>query len=144
MKSLSLRFSEKFAPDTGTIEEHKNIIDKYGYVWYGKLGNAISDKVKKEILAEKESKVLLIHSGSVERYWAKISDIQKEQPDLKYVPEYYHDKASKIKAWIKITKIEVAEKDVMSKCIVVSSKNVLSQASKYSMNPCLFIEYEGE
>ena len=83
----------------------------------------------------------LLHSYTLT---TKISDIQKEQPDLKYVPEYYHDKASKIKAWIKITKIEVAEKDVMSKCIVVSSKNVLSQASKYSMNPCLFIEYEGE
>lgn len=44
MKSIALRFSEKFAPPEGTIAAHQALIDEKGYVWYGKLGSALSAK----------------------------------------------------------------------------------------------------
>ena len=40
--------------------------------------------------------------------------------------------------------VEEAEKDVMMKCIVPSSGNTLSKASKYSMSPYFRIEYNTE
>ena len=49
MKILSLRFGENFAPKCGTIMAHKELIDKFGYVWYGKFGNPVSEKIIKEI-----------------------------------------------------------------------------------------------
>lgn len=44
MKTIALRFGEHFAPPCGTIAAHQAIIDDKGYVWYGKLGNTVSDK----------------------------------------------------------------------------------------------------
>ena len=40
--------------------------------------------------------------------------------------------------------LEKAEKDVLSKCFVLSSGDCLSNASKHSMNPYFKIEYRGE
>lgn len=36
MKTVALRFSNKFAPICGTIEAHEELIKKRGYAWYGK------------------------------------------------------------------------------------------------------------
>ena len=139
MKTIALRFGETFSPECGTIKAHQYVIDQLGYVWYGKLGSSISDKVINDIVKEKEKKILLIHSGSIDRYWAYYDEISKSVPDLG-IPSYYKDNADKFKVWFKITKIEKAEKDVMSKYVVISSQNMLSEASKKSMNPCFYIE----
>ena len=45
MKTIALRFGEHFSPDCGTIAAHQEIIDKLGYVWYGKMGSTVSDKL---------------------------------------------------------------------------------------------------
>lgn len=141
MKTIALRFGETFSPRCGTIEAHQQVIKKYGYVWYGKLGSSISDSKLDLMKNEKTKKILLIHSGGIDRYWAYYDEISKEKPKNHY-PRYYSDMADKFKVWFKITRIESAPKDIMSKCTVVSSKSVLSVASKYSMNPCFFIECE--
>ena len=39
MKTVALRFSDNYAPEEGMIFLHQQLIDKYGYVWYGKFGN---------------------------------------------------------------------------------------------------------
>ena len=44
MKTIALRFGETFSPDCGTIIAHQQVIDKLGYVWYGKTGAALADK----------------------------------------------------------------------------------------------------
>ena len=63
MKTIALRFSNKFAPDIGTIEAHNEMIRENGYVWYGKLGNKIAAGVFGEILGNEEPRIILIHSG---------------------------------------------------------------------------------
>lgn len=143
MKSIALRFSDNFAPPEGTIEAHRQIIVRNGFVWYGKLGSAISGKVMKETLAEKSPRILLIHSGKSARYWAFISDIQWEQPNGG-IPAYYRDRADDFKTWFRISRIEEAPKDVLSHCVVSSSGNTLSYASKSSMSPYFIVEYNEE
>ena len=144
MKTLALRFGETFSPECGTIEAHKKVINKLGYVWYGKTGSPVSDQKLKQMKEEGTNKILLIHSGGFDRHWAYFEEVSKEIPPKKGIPSYYVDMAYKFKTWFKITKIEEAPRDIMSKCYVLSSKSVLSEASKYSMNPCFFIECEEE
>ncbi len=92
MITVALRFSENFAPREGTIVAHEQIINKNGYVWYGKIGTPLSAKVCASILENDEPRILLIQSGGIKRYWGYIKEISHEQPDLDYVPSYYHDK----------------------------------------------------
>ena len=140
MKTIALRFSNNFAPASGTIAEHQKIIDQIGYAWYGKLGTPISNTVINQILENDEPKVLLIHSGAIGRYWAYIDAIQKDVPNLSHVPAYYRDMAEKFNTWLRVTRFENAPKNILSQCIVVSSGATLSQASKHSMSPYFIIE----
>ena len=78
MRTVALRFAENFAPDCGTIAAHQEIIDERGFVWYGKLGSPVSAKVAGEILKDDDPRILLIHSGGVERWWAHIEAIKRE------------------------------------------------------------------
>lgn len=141
MKGVALRFFEKFAPEDGTIAEHQKIIDKLGYVYYGKMGAPISDKNIKMLMEQDIVKVLLIHSGKINRYWATVEKITKTKPQLNEFPEYYHDISDNFKTWFKITKIEDAPKNIMGECKIASSGATLGEASKHSMSPYFIIEY---
>lgn len=142
MKTIALRFGEHFSPKCGTIAAHQEIIDKLGFVWYGKMGTSVSDKVIADIKAADHPQILLIRSGKAERYWAKISEIQHKVPPLSEIPEYYRDTAGTFKTWFKIKEFELAARDVMSKCKVASSGNALGEVSKHSMSPYFIITYD--
>lgn len=140
MKGIALRFFEKFAPEDGTIAEHQKIIEKIGYVYYGKMGPPVSEKNIQMLMGPDEIKVLLIHSGKTDRYWATVEKIVKKQSQYDEFPSYYHNVADKFKTWFKIVKIEEAPKNVMGKCKVASSGATLGEASKHSMSPYFIIE----
>jgi hypothetical protein len=143
MRTIALRYSENFAPDAGTISAHRDIIESNGYVWYGKLGAKISTEAKNSILTEDSPKILLIHSGKIDRYWAYVKEILFECPeDIENIPSYYRDNRIKFKTWFKVTRFEKASNDVLSKCIVASSKQPLSLVSKHSLSPYFKIEYK--
>ena len=142
MKTRALRFGEHFSPECGTIAAHQEIIDKLGYVWYGKLGSPVNRKIIDEILQNEDGRFLLINSGKADRYWVHISDISKEIPTYEEFPAYYHEIAEKMKTWFKVTYFEPAEKGVMAKCFVASSGSPLTEASKHSMSPYFIINYE--
>ena len=141
MKTIALRFSEKFSPPKGTVAAHEELISSFGYVWYGKLGSSISDKVASEIMLNKDPKILLIHSGKFDRYWLHIQEISRETPPLYEIPEYYRDMSEKFKVWFKVKAFEKAPRDIMSYCYVASSKGRLTEQSKYSMSPYFIIDY---
>lgn len=140
MKTVALRFADNFAPECGTIAAHEQVIKEFGHVWYGKLGNKVSDKMLKTIMDAEEPKILLIQSGKSNRYWAYICKAQHEQPNLKEVPFYYRDMAGIFRTWFCVTRFEKAPKNIMSECIVSSSGALLGIASKHSMSPYFIIE----
>ncbi len=135
MRTIALRFSNKFAPECGTIEAHNELIREKGYVWYGKLGNKIATGVFDEILKNDEPRILLIHSGAANRYWAYVDKIQHVIPEKKDITAYYRNDADKFKTWFRVTRFESALRDIMSKCTVTSSGQELGIASKYNMSP---------
>jgi len=139
MRTIALRFAENFAPVIGTISAHQEIINSIGYVWYGKLGTPISSKVAEDIMLNNNPKILLIHSGKLERYWAHISEVSRIVPPLIEIPEYYRNMTEKFNCWFKITSFEEASRDIMSKCFVASSNVPLPQVSKHSMSPYFII-----
>lgn len=140
MKTVALRFGEQFAPECGTMAAHQKVISEKEFVWYGKLGNPVSIAVAKEILSQDSPAILLISSGKQERYWAYINAIQRETPDIEWIPEYYRDKASQFKTWFRVTRFEPAPKDVMSEWVVASSGKPLNEVSRHSMSPYFIIE----
>lgn len=142
MKTIALRFGEHFAPACGTISAHQNIISEKGFVWYGKMGSRVSDTVRKEIMGDKGCKILLIRSGSAERYWACVERISDTPDDISAIPQYYRDDKGIFKTWFKITNFEEAPKDIMSRCIVTSSGQPLGSVSKHSMSPYFKISYD--
>lgn len=144
MKTVALRFADNFAPDAGTIAAHNEMIEKLGFVWYGKLGAAVSKKVIDEIMKNEKPRILLIHSGKADRYWAYVGKIQHELPDRHQIPEYYRDNAGIFKTWFKVIRIEAAPSNVLSKCKVASSSRPLSEVSKSSMSPYFIINVEDE
>ena len=91
MKTIALRFSDNYAPKEGMIYLHQQLIDKCGYVWYGKFGNKISKEIIDEQLKTDDPKILLIKSGSVERYWIHFAAHQEVIPELDKIPEYYRN-----------------------------------------------------
>ncbi len=144
MKTVALRFSDKFAPDEGTIKAHERLIKDRGYVWYGKLGLPLSQKAIDYIMDNEDPKILLIHSGKTARYWAHVSEILKEEPSIEGIPEYYQEIRDRFKTWIKVQWFEQAPKNIMGKCKVISSGANLGEVSRHSMSPYFIIEVEGE
>lgn len=142
MKTIALRFGEHFAPECGTISAHQQIIDEHGFVWYGKLGTPLSEKIKTTIMKLERPYILLINSGKADRYWAHISEIKKETPEIDVIPAYYRNSAEKFKTWFKVVSFEPAPSDIMSKCRIASSQALLGETSKRSMSPYFIIEYE--
>lgn len=142
MKTIALRFADNYAPADGTIKLHEDVITKFGYVWYGKFGNSLSQKNIEMLLEMKERKFLLIKSGCQERYWVYFEDIKKEDIDIDAIPEYYRNDKGRVKCWFKVTKFEKADSKVMSKCFVSSNGSLLSNTSKYSMSPYFVIDYK--
>lgn len=144
MKTIALRFAENFAPECGTIAAHEEMISEKGYVWYGKLGSSVSLKIAEEILGAEDPVLLLVHSGGTDRWWAHISKIQRETPGLEEIPKYYRMQADDFGCWFKVERFEKADSNVMSRCFVVSSGKVLSEASRHSMSPYFIISYLSE
>lgn len=144
MLTVALRYAENFAPPCGTIAAHQELIDQYGFVWYGKLGAPVSAAVSRELLEQDSPRVLLIHSGSTDRFWAHISNISRELPERRYVPPYYRDKVSDFHCWLKVEKLVAAPRNVMARCFVRSSGKPLSVASRHSMSPYFIVDYTEE
>lgn len=142
MKTIALRYSDNFAPDVGTITAHQELLSAVGYVWYGKLGSPISFSVQDDILRNEKPKILLIHSGERDRYWAYIDKIQREAPPLDKIPSYYRYMNEKFHTWFRVIKFETATMDILSRCFVASSGATLSNASRHSMSPYFIIKYD--
>lgn len=140
MRTIALRFSDNFAPKSGTIAEHEKIIAKEGFVWYGKLGNKISSKIFASILANGPVKILMIKTGSQERYWATLEDVSYEKQDIH--PDYYEQEAAQMNTWLKIIKFEPADENILERCIIPSTGNKLSEIYKRSMGSYFNIEVE--
>lgn len=144
MNTIALRFGEHFAPECGTRVAHQEIIDKYGYVWYGKMGAKISQSVVADVMNNEMPRIILIQSGKNGRYFAHVSEIKFTTPELDKIPSYYRGKHTNFKKWFKLTRFEEVPKNILSQCYVRFSNKPVGEVSRHSMSPYFIICYEEE
>ena len=140
MKTIVLRFSDSFAPKEGTLAEHKKIIKDMGYVWWGKRGPRISPAVVKSIMADGPCKVLLVRGGTKEKYWATVEEISEGCPQKSHVPEYYRGDVVFYGSFLKITKIEYADDNVLDNWFVCTTGKKMSDIINKAMASYFIVE----
>ena len=140
MKTIVLRFSDSFAPKEGTLAEHQKMITSFGFVWWGKRGPRISQKVVKETISDGKGKVLLVRGGTKEKYWATVEEISDGCPQKSMVPEYYRGDIAFYGSFLKITKIERAEEDVLEHLYVCTTGARMSDIINRAMASYFIVE----
>ena len=83
---ILIRYSDMYGKDT--IKEHKKIMEKQGYCWFGKIGKKSSKGHINELLKMSQPKILLVSKQAA--YVAEISDIGYDIPESNY-PIYYKE-----------------------------------------------------
>ncbi len=75
---LLLRFLDRLLDNSGTIEEHQKVIEREGAVWFGKMGQPISqnaiDKLNKQVEDNIPTFIYLV-KGNRRKPTAYISDL---------------------------------------------------------------------
>lgn len=124
LKTVILRFRDLVTSENGTIEQHKAIIEKYGYVWWAwwKKGGEIipndfsllSTRVKEDPIY-----IFLVDSGQNLLYRAMCNSIEVRtttkmpSPEKDKTPKYYCDQS--YYAWFRFTEIEQCDEYELNK-----------------------------
>jgi len=141
MLTIALRFSDSFSTEKGTLFEHQSILDSNGYVWWGKHGSGINESTAEKLLKKGPTKILLMRSGTKERYWASVEAIVRKCPEPQFVPAYYRDDRTFYGSFLKITKIERADDNVLNNCFVKTNGRNLGDMINKTMAAYFIVEY---
>jgi hypothetical protein len=128
---LAVRFSDNLFSVGEVTEKHNEVVSKFGYVWFGKFGNTISES-RIEMLNQQITKgiptYIYLVKGNRKKstfYQADLLGIARQLPngEEKCFPEYYaqHDLVKFIKTWFKISQISPIESSALSKLKAVGS-----------------------
>lgn len=140
MKTICLRFSDAFAPSEGTVFLHQRVIEKHGFVWFGKKGKRILPEKFETILKNGPTKIVLIKTGGSERYLATLEDYSYRPQ--KEIPAYYKDQEYSFETWLKLSKIELAPVDILQKCIIPVSGKTVESILKKTIGSYFYVELD--
>ncbi|MHC9388265.1 hypothetical protein ACYZFP_04920 [Clostridioides difficile] len=118
------------------VLEHKNVIDKEGYVWFGKIGSKPRREILNNLLREKNNYVLL--KSKQECYICIFEQYKEKMPEDKNFPKYYNElvkgEFENFTIWFKLrSMIKVKDKQILNNIFVKSSRNSLINACNNSM-----------
>ena len=141
-KAMIVRYSVELMPDC--IEKHKEMIEKNGYCWFGKLGVAPKPNMAEAVLDAKTPFIILYNK--VGTFLCEINDIKYEKPNTGY-PEYYEEylysKNNVPTVYFKLISIKQIElKDYTYLRVVSSKRNIYELLSGHAMSSYFFIERE--
>ncbi len=141
-KILVLRYGVNIIE--GCIEKHKEVIEKYGYCWFGKIGRSPSEKVLKDVLAEAPGTVILYSRAGA--YICQLEKISINKPQLGY-PDYYEtnifNTGLQLSMYFKLKNIVDMNVSDLTNYIVSSSRNNLMDTLNKSMNSFFAVELRG-
>ena len=135
--TVILRFRDLVTENGKTIEEHKSIIQKNGYVWWawwrkGREKTPFAELMQLTSNAQDNPlKVFLVDSGQEKLYLATCKKIECnsnhtiESPEKDKTPEYYNENS--YYAWFKFTEIVECEKDKVKKYSYVDVKSLFEE-----------------
>lgn len=138
------------------IEEHKKVMDKYGYVWLLKIGKTINQEFVKKVIAEKGGIILKssVKDGNKFYYCDLLSNEVPENDKELIYPNYYNEffeyeaynleDLKKSGYWFKIANMrEITEDDVYNFRICKGHKPMLDCAL-YSRVVHMYVENRNE
>lgn len=116
------------------VIEHKNALEKKGYVWLLKMGQKVKESFLKEII--KKDGVLILKSSPKNGnkfYLCKFDSFKVD--DTLYFPDYYNeilrnlycslDELKEEASWFRLTRIEEVDNDIIKKFSTISTKKDL-------------------
>ncbi len=155
---IMVRFNEHFLNrnlhlvtenNTDTISEHKKIIEKNGYVWFGKFGNSIKQQYINTIdESDEEHFVFLIKTTQKKQYVyrANIITISKEDqrllPEKQFIPKYYRNSDLNFGFWLKLKDIRKVNSKITNQLHVNSSHSPLVESLNRSTTGLMYISFK--
>jgi len=150
---LAVRFSDNLFSVGDVVEKHNQVVSKFGYVWFGKLGQTISqnrmDMLNTQIAKSIPTYAYLVKGNRKKStfYRAKLLGISKElnKEEKKFVPAYYTEaKLQKyISTWMKVSEIEPIEASTISNLKALNSVFKLEETLVRSSSG-YFLVYESK
>ena len=134
-KQLLLKFGYLHGIDC--IEEHQNVINKLGYVWFGKIGAKPKFGTIEKMLDSEVKSNFIILKSTKECYLCKFDKYSLTIPENGF-PEYYISrlrmKSDTFSIWFRIIEMKkVSNLTSLQEIVVESSRNPLLVACKQSM-----------
>lgn len=130
---LLMKFSEIFLKSP--IENHIEVLQKSGFVWYGKLGTKPSDKTIKSILFDNKYHIIL-HSVKGDSFLCEAADVITSHPKDNY-PKYYDEieslKNKPFKCYFKLVDIIKLEDKFLREYVLASTGEPAGNSLRNSM-----------
>jgi hypothetical protein len=134
---LVVRFSDNLFSVGAVTEKHNEVVSKFGFVWFGKFGNLISEQ-RIEMLNHQITKgiptFIYLVKGNRKKstfYQADLLEIARQLPNggEKHFPKYYiqYDLVRFINTWFKISQITPVGSSALLKLKTVSSINSIQE-----------------
>jgi len=128
---LLLRFSDSLLKEGDTIDEHNQVIQREGVVWFGKMGSTVSqsriDILNEQVREDIPTFVYLVKGNRKKStvYRARLAVASKTIPkgESQLVPPYYFslDIPKYVNFWVKLTEIVPIDFSELKKLRVGSS-----------------------
>jgi len=132
-----VRFSDRLFSIGNVIEKHNDVVSRFGYVWFGKIGMPVAqrriDTLNEQIQKGIQTHLFLVQGNRKQSnfYQANLLNISRAilKSESKCHPDYYLDNNIKknIQTWFKITKINQIDSSVISKLRAIGSVYSLSE-----------------
>ena len=116
------------------IEEHKTLLNKNGFVWFGKIGNKPTDKALNRMIEDNSNYVLLKEPKKA--YICTFETYQHDIPSEGY-PAYYSTEIlpnREFSIWFKLLSInEVKDFSVLNDIVLKSSRSPILETARKSI-----------
>ncbi len=144
-----MRFADQVLSISDMIQEHNNIIDRYGAVWIGRLGRRIAkrqllkinEQCKKRVptylyLVKQEGRDYKAYRGVVVNMAYSVPQNEK-----RLIPPYYEKQGvvRQMRLWTKVSKIRDLDRYELNELRVATSGAPLTDSLKRSMSGFFFV-----
>lgn len=137
---LCLRFVDVGKLDC--IDEHKAIIKKNDYVWFGKIGVKPAKSKVEAMLDDGNGYIMLKKPNGV--YLCEFDAFSNDKPEDHEYPTYYNNKnligEREFSMWFRIREIlEFEDKEILNEIIIKSSREKFMITANKSMSSLFYV-----